>query len=602
MKRSYLFILTYSALLFLFPPIIQVFAVIVLALYLFTTEKFPIDITSFYIMILLIILGLVSPEEGVSGFSNAATITVLSMFILSGGIEKTGVIHKLGRLIFGIAKKNLLLQILLIGLIAAPISGLFNNTAVVAIFLPMIVNFCIRHKIHATKLLIPLSYTAMLGGTLTVIGTSSNILANSILADQNLPTFSMFEFSIIGLIVLAVGLLYFVTIGHFLLPERKSETQASKYKSNFFAELQIQEGSEWIGKNLHEIKFIDKYEAKVFKLIRNNKSYIRDAKKMALENKDVIVFYADEQKIIELEALPNSRLLLDFDPDRRHSGTADYKMAKVVVPGKYSGRKLDNLDFHSQFGISIVGIHRDELNVSRLADMRLHTSEIFLVKAPEAALEKVRKSNSLILLEEVDQQYDREKTWKAIVIMLLVVGLAALNILPIMVSALLGVFLMFITGCLSSDEVYKSVNWEVIFLLAGLIPLGIAIENSGAAALIANSIVNVAGDIQPIVLLAALYLITTLLTEVISNNAAIVLLVPIAINVAMQLNLNPLALTLIVMFASSTSFLSPVGYQTNTMVYGAGNYKFTDFFKVGFLLNLILMVVTSFAIYYFIGL
>jgi len=591
----------YIAGLFFIPPIIQVFGVILFALYLFTTEKFPVDITAFFIMILLIVLGLVSPSQGVSGFASSATITVLCMFILSGGVAKTGVIQKIGHFVFGIAKNSRTLQILLIALIAAPISGLFSNTAVVAIFLPMVITLSQKSKTPATKLLIPLSFLSMLGGTLTLVGTSANILANSILLDSGLPTFGMFDFTVIGLMVLVVGIIYLVTIGPMLLPNRKDDDVDSPLNSTFFSELEIKAKSPLIGKTLKESKFQTVYDCSVHKIIRNGTSLIKGIENTKIKEKDIIMFSADEQRIIELNHHKHEKLLLDFSRDNRRMRQGFGSIAKMVVPNAFYGKTVRHLNFREKYGASIIGIQRQNVKAQRCEDVRLKRGEIFLVKAAPANLQTLQKNKRFIFLEEVAQKYDKTKTWKALSIMALVVGLAAFGVLPIMVSALLGVFLMFFTQCLKAEEVYEAVSWDIIFLLAGLIPLGIAMQESGAADLIAGSLVGVSESLPPFILLCIMYLVTTLLTEVISNNAAVVLLVPISISIASKLGLNPLSLTLIVMFAASTSLLSPVGYQTNTMVYGAGNYKFTDFIKVGLLLNILLLFTTSFGVYYFIG-
>ena len=591
--------------LILASPVLKVAIIILWALYLFTTEKFPVDITAMLIMIVLIVSKLVTPEQGVSGFSNTATITVLCMFILSAGIEKTGIIQKIGNMVFGFVGDSEVLQLLMISIIIIPLSGFVNNTAAVAIFLPMILSLSHKSKTPATKLLIPLSFISMLGGTLTLLGTSTNILASSILEKSNLEGFSMFEFIHIGAIISITGVLYFTFIGRFLLPSRKNtDTKEEKIASQFLAELQIQKGSKFIGKTLKDSKFSEKFEVEVVKIIRGKKSFVRNMHNQDLFEDDVIVIYGNEQRIIELDERENEKILLNFDSTNRRISTGTSKIVKVLIKGTHrtQNKTFEQLGFRRRYPASVIGMHREDSEVitQRIADLKLKSGEVFLVKVAQSNLQALQQSNELMLLEEIEQEYDPRKMGSAILIMSAVVLLAAFNVLPIMVSALVGVFLMFLTKCLNPNEIYRSVAWDVVFLLAGVIPLGIAIQESGAANLVATSIASASFFFSPLIILGLFYLTTTILTQILSNNAAVVLLMPIAISVAQNVEgLGIKALSLAVMFAASTCFLSPVGYQTNTMVYGAGNYKFSDFLKVGAPLNLILLFLTTFLIYYF---
>ena len=588
-------------------PVIKVITVILAALYLFTTEKFPVDLTSMFIMIILIISGLVTPEQGVSGFSNTATITVLCMFILSAGIEKTGVVHKIGNFVFDFIKNSELLQIAMIALVIAPLSGFINNTAAVAIFLPMVLKLSSKSKTPATKLLIPLSYISMLGGTLTIVGTSTNILANSILEKAFLPSFTMFEFTKIGFIILVVGIFYFLFIGRFLLPSRKNEdNDEEKVVNKFLAELKIEEDSSFINKTLKEIKFEEKFDLEILKIIRGKKSFVKNVTSQVLEKGDVLVIFAEEQRVIELDGRANEKLLLNFDDSIRRMPPDTSRIVKVLVKSVHAfhQKTLEEIGFWKKYSAAIIGLHRQEKEIlsQRLSTLKLESGEVFLVKVSKANVQALRQSPDLMLFEEIKQEYDPKKMLSAFTIMILVVLMPVFNILPIMVSALCGVFLMFITKCLSPNEIYSSVHWNVIFLLAGLIPLGIAMQESGASNLVANSIIGLSDFLSPVIILGLFYLVTTVLTEIISNNAAVVLLLPIGVAVAQKLGLDPKAFALAIMFAASTSFLSPVGYQTNTMVFGAGNYRFSDFIKVGAPLNLILLFLTTFLIYHFFGL
>lgn len=578
--------------------IFLVFLVIFGALFLFITERFPVDITAFLLLITLTTLGIFFPDsfpsvsEGLSGLSNNATVTVLAMFVLSAGIQKTGIVYHLGKRIFSFVGNSEVRQLFAIGIFVGPISAFINNTAAVAILLPMILDLARRSGTSATKLLIPLSFFGMLGGTMTLIGTSTNILASDILGSTTGKEIGLFEFSGLGMVVFAIGLVYFLLVGRFLLPDREGEK--TKKDEEFLTEVVIEKESEFLGKTIKESHFEHKTESHVIKIIRDKTSFIKNAGEKVLEEGDILVLRTTEQRIIDLAKKTGIKLLPNFDEDMRRR-TIGGKVVKILIRGGYflTKKNIDEIDF---WGAAIVGIRRRDFSAQRLGSMKAESGEIMLVSASLASLKKIKNSKDVLLLEEIEEEFQPEKMWTALGIVAGVVGVSAIFNFPIVISALAGVIAMFLTKCIAKDELYNAINWEVIFLLAGVIPLGIAMQKSGAAGLIAERIADVSGGASPIFVLAIFYLVTTLLTETISNNAAVVLLVPIAVSVGAELYLDPFPIVLAVMFAASTSFLTPVGYQTNTMVYGSGNYKFSDFVKVGAPLNIILLFSTVFLI------
>jgi len=610
-KKKFLeicFCITFILLMIFAGDVIRVFAVVLLALFLFTTEKLPMHITAILIMTILMVSGLITAQEGVSGFSSPATITVLSMFILSAGVQKTGLLHFLGRYLFALAGKSAFRQILVVSFFVGPISGFINNTAVVAIMLPMILSLSQKTKTSATKLLIPLSYVSMAGGMLSLLGTSTSILANDILKlSDKIAPFGIFEFSFLGLIVLSVSIIYFLVIGVHLLPNRNNKEKSGKIEieSDFLVELQVLKKSALIGKTLEKSGFLKKWELTLIKIIRNKHSYVKDAKGKEIEEGDIIVVLADEQRIIEIDddKKKNVKVLLNFDENFKNKSIAESgKIFKVLTKSRlFNERNINEIDFLERFNSAVVGVHRKEIDVKRLGKIDLEIGEILLVKANEKRLKEIMNSDDVLVIENVKKEFIKSKMWVSLAILIFVILIAGFNILPIMVSALVGIILMVVFGCVESEDVGNSVSWNIIFLLAGVIPLGIAMEKTGAALVIAELIATFGILLPPILVLGLFYLVTTLLTEIISNNAAVVLLVPIAISVAEKIGSEPRSFVLAVIFAASTSFLSPVGYQTNTMVYGIGNYKFSDFAKVGALLNFILLILTTYLISIFFG-
>jgi di/tricarboxylate transporter len=594
-----------------------VFVIIGIALYLFATEKFPLDITAILILITLISIPLLfhsqwlldrgvnlrstfpTVTEGLSGLSSTATVTVLAMFILSAGIQRSGLIHTLGKFLFPVMGHSEFRQILVIATLVGLVSGFINNTAAVAIAIPMVLDLARRSGSLASRILLPVSFFAMLGGTLTVIGTSTNILASAILADSAEfgREIGMFEFSHLGLIVLATGLIYFLTAGRLLMPKKDAAKLQSDDAEYFIVELGIPEGSELIGQTLEAAEFEMKTAAKILKLVRGTQSHIKRAATTSLQVDDVIQVRGSLRQIMDLIKSDNVEVLSEFGDTRRVR--KDGNLVRVLLRNEriFQGRSAREVDFWQRYQARPIGLEVDKVSSRRLADEALRVGEIVLVEISATALVGLRKHPDAVVLEVFEDEFDKRRMWTSAGIVAGVVFGAVLTPLPIVVTALLGVVAMVATGSLAEEDLYSGVSWNVIFLLAGVIPLGIAMTKSGAADWLGGLLAVYALDWHPLLILMALYTITTLMTELVSNNASVVVLVPVAISLADLLNLAIFPMVLIVMFAASTSFLTPIGYQTNTMIYGTGLYKFTDFAKVGGPLNLLLMVVTSTAVY-----
>jgi len=572
------------------------------ALIMFAAEALPVSVTALSVMASLMALGLVDPREGVSGFSNPATITVLAMFGLSAGIRQTGALNALSAWVFRFAGGNRFKQILALTLLVAPASGFINNTAAVAIMLPLTLELAKRAKTPSTRLLIPLSYLSMAGGMLTLVGTSTNLLASSALEDLGMPAIGMFDFSALGLVALMTTALYLTTVGRWLLPDRDGPEAAPArhgVDGPFLTEVRVQRDSRLIGAPLEAGDFLDTFHATAVRLSRNGKTFRKQATKKPLQEGDVLTLRAPEQSVIRLEQDERYgvRLLYDFDPGgRRPSPNATHLVRALARTPRAFRRRMAALSLRERYGVRLAGVQRAHGDAPRLSDLTIEPGDILLLKASTTALRRLERAPELLTLDTFEKAFVKPKAWPAFAILAGVIVTAAVGALPIMTAALVGLLLMVFSGCLEPEDLHQSVEWEVIFLLAGVIPLAIAMEKSGAVALAADALVGVAGFLPPLALLICFYVITTLLTEIVSNNASIVILTPVAVAVAAKLGLNPMAFVFATMFAASTSFLTPIGYQTNTMVYAAGNYRFSDFFKVGAPLNALLAVVTPIGI------
>lgn len=594
-----------------------VFLVVAGALYLFASEALPLDITAILILITVMVIPLLghsqwlldrgidlqaafpTVSEGLSGLSSTATVTVLAMFILSAGIQRSGLIHVLGKAVFPLVGNSELRMILIIAALVGGVSGFINNTAAVAVAIPLVLDMAKRLKMLASRLLMPVSFFGMLGGTLTLIGTSTNILASAIMKDQ--PEFGrqigMFEFTHLGLIVLGVGLLYFVTIGRLLLPKTDRVKIQGEDDETFIIELGVRDESELVGKTLEENRFAARAGVEVLKLVHGQTAHVKRAEDTKIKAGDVLQVRGNLRQVMDLIKSEEVEVLSEMGGAQQVR--ADGQLVRVLLRDRqvFKGKTAADVDFWKRYQARLIGLETDMVQSRRLADEKLHVGEIALLQLSDTALVSLRRRHDLVLLEEAKDDFDRRRMWIAGGIVAGVVLGAALTPMPIVVTALLGIVAMVATGCVKKDDMYTSVSWDVIFLLAGVIPLGIAMTKSGAADWLGGLLAMHASGWHPILVLMALYAVTTLLTELVSNNASVVILVPVAISLGQLLQIDILPLVLAVMFAASTSFLSPIGYQTNTMIFGTGLYKFTDFAKVGAPLNAILMVVTSVSIH-----
>lgn len=579
-----------------------VLAVILLVLVLFVTEALPLAITALLGVVLLMGTGILEPEEGLAGFSNTATITVLAIFVLSAGLERTGVIHRLTAWLLRRAGKNVRRQALVMGSVAGPLSGFVNNTAVVAILIPAALRLARESGRSPSKILMPLSFFAMTGGMLTIIGTSTNLLGNGLLPRLGIEPFRFFEFTLVGVAALLIALVYFLTIGFRLLPERgKGNIVDPLDLTGFLAEFQVPEDALVVGKRIDEVGFRPKADVQVVRHVRGGIQRT-PRPEIVLEPGDMLVVQGSRERLESLTALtglmplPEVEHPLETEPeDEGRLATAE----ALIPPGSpVEGKSLAGLRFHNRYGLQVLAVrHHSRVAMGALAKARLSAGDVLLVQGTSDAIDRIAQDPGFVLTRERGREEFRTgRLWTAFGIMLAVVGLAAAGIFPIVVTALAGAVLMVMTGCLKMNEFVDSVHWDVVLLIAAAIPLGIALEKSGAAGLLASALIPMGHYLPPIVFLMVLFFITSLVTSILSNAAAVVVLLPITAAAAGAVDLDPRPFALAVILAASTSMLTPIGYQTNTMIYAAGRYRFADFTKVGGPLNLLLAVLLPFVI------
>ena len=582
--------------------IVLTLGVTAIALILFTVERFPADITALGVMVALVLLKQVSPQEGIAGFSNPATITVMAMFILSAGVARTGVLQNASSWLIQWGGKRLSQQIVTLGLIVGPMSGLINNTAVVSVFLPIVEDFCQQHRISPSKLLMPLSFATILGGMITVIGTSTSVLASGLSADLGLGEFSLFQFTALGAITFAIGLAYLAWVAPHLLPNRKIDDRGLSQKygmKDYVSELVITPRSSLVGQTLQGSQLQRRFDVDVLELLRDNTHFPQPFADKTLEVGDILLARGGKQDLLRIRESEGLEILPDVQFGQKswqgnmgeEEGIAE---ALVIANSDLIGSTLKDMRFRQRYNVTVLAIRRgQEVLRDRMGKVPLRFGDLLLVQGPKQSLVGIQTGRNLLLLEQRDLETLRtNKANIALTIGLSVIVATAVTDYPILVTALAGVVAMIVTGCLKPGELYQAVRWDVIFLLACLIPLGTAMQNSGATEWLANQLVRVGGDLSSYWLLTLVYVLTVLLTAVLSNNASIILLLPIGAQVANAIGVSPLTVIFVITFAASNSFMTPIGYQTNTMVYAAGGYRFLDFLRVGGPLSLIMTVIT----------
>ncbi len=573
---------------------ILVLAILVGTVALFVSEKYPLDLVAMIGLGTLLIFGLVTPQEGFSGFSNPATLTVAAMFVLSSGLQKTGATAAVGRLMVKYGRDHYTALVVIMGTVTV-MSAFVNNTAAVAVFIPLVTILANRRRIAASKLLIPLSYASQFGGVCTLIGTSTNLLVSSISEQAGYGAFSMFEFSRMGLILFGAGVVYFLVFGRWLLPDRQvREVTAAYHLGEYVAEMRIRRNSPLIGKSVLESRLGEEHDVTVLRVMETGEPGWAPLR-VVLEQDHVLLVRGSLANLMRLRAALRLEMNVDFKLRDETLQSEDIRVVQALVaPGSsLIGHTLKELDFRTHYNALVLAMQRrSEAINDKLSSVRLSLGDALLVQAHEAEIRSLRRNRDFIVLNEVPGAVLQRKVPLVVGILLAVVGLAAFDVFPILVTALLGCVALLMTRVLQLDEAYRAINWQVIFLLAGILPLGIAMQTSGAAGFLAERAVGLVGDIGPVAVLAAIYLMTSIMTDTMTNAAAAVLLAPIAISTAEQIGVDPRPFLMAITFAASTGFSTPVGYQTNTMIYNPGGYKYTDFLRTGVPLSILFWILS----------
>jgi di/tricarboxylate transporter len=586
--------------------------VIIGAVVLFISEKFSIDLVALMIMGALVVTGVISPLESMAGFSNSATMTVAFMFVISAAILKTGSLQYVTGLLTSIFRNHYQRGVILLMLTVSAVSAFINNTPVVAVMIPVTTQIAKNANRAASKLLIPVSYASIFGGTCTLIGTSTNILVNGIAEQNGIEAFSMFSFTPLGLIFVAVGSAFMILFGQRLLPSRKagSDSELETSLLEYLAEIEILPESGLSGKSILSSPLVKELEIEILELRRQSTTLNLPQGDTVLMVGDILKVRCNVEKIrqvkdsLKVKVMPFS----DENADSEDQAAGSSAFVELVIPtnSELEGKTLREFDFRRRFRASPLAIrHREEVLQEQLQDVKLRAGDVILCEMKSHYLAQHKGTNRdqnvpfIILSEQGILNFNRKQFYLVMSIVVGVIFTASVNLLPIVTSTMLGVIALVLTGVLNMKEVYRSIQWPIVFLLAGALSLGVAMQNSGLAEMIAKMIVDQFSSYGPVAILAGIYLLTSILTELMSNNATAALVAPLSIATAMQLGLSPVPFLVATMFAASSSFMTPIGYQTNTMIYSAGGYKFKDFMRVGIWLNLLFWIISVALIPYF---
>jgi di/tricarboxylate transporter len=598
--------------------IILVFSILFLTILLFAFEVFTVDKIAMFIIASLALTGLVEPEEAIAGFSNSATITVLSLMIIALALEDNGVIASLARFLKNLHVLPLFLLLPVFMFITGGISAFINTTAVVIVFIKIISELAKRFKLPQAKLLLPISFAGILGGSCTLMGTSTNLIVNSVAKDLGAERFGFFEFSFFGFVFLAVGILV-VTVASKWLPKDSKENLHDLYDlENFVTTVVIGKNSKLIGKKIEDTFLYTNPEISILKLTRRKQITNAPGRYITLKANDKLLLMCDLENLAKLnedEGLSVHKTQEKPKTEiKSENGDETETVAKqndlgfvelLILPGSVLiGKTLKQLrkqTFQNALPIAIkkrknIRNTQERLVRKDIEQITLKPGDRLLVEIPKNDIGQLDDMENVAVLREhkTKPPVNTKKRTLSFAILLLVIGLAASGILPILVSALTGVSLLLLTRCLELNDVYHRINWQVIFLLAGMIPLGIAMNNTGADKWISDQLLMILSGQSNLAVIGLIFLITMLMSSVVSNNATAIIMTPIAIAVAVGLDLSMKPFILSVLFGANFSFFTPMGYQTNTLIYGMGFYKFKHFFIIGGILSIVLWILGTF--------
>lgn len=575
-----------------------VLLIAIAAMVAFVSERVPGEIVSLAVLCTLAVSGILDSATVLSGFASDAVVAVGAMFVISAALESSGALRLIPELFSRYARSRNLFRALLMP-VTGFLSAFVNNTAVVAVLLPTVIQIARDRGWSPQRFLIPLSFSSQFGGVCTLIGTSTNLLVHGLALSIGLSGFTMFEFTGLGLVFLFAGSMYLMLFSRWLLPERTGAEPESLFEVEDFVTEVVVTGESIVGKSVESLNLPGKFGLSPIDLIRGDRRFWRPAN-IHLQLDDVIRVSGAVKNLTTLDARSGLSLRPEQKLDSVLESDQQRRLIQVMVPAQssYINRTPADLGLAERYNAVLLAVRRHGTPITRkLSEVHFQVGDVMLFMSTSVGATALQKSHEFVVLREQHHQpVQIRSVLKPLAITAAVIAFAAVGWMPIYLSALLGCIALILTRTLSSTEAFQAVQWRVLFLIAGMLPLGIAMEKTGLASLSVSAFLEATGTASPLIVLSLLYLVTAILTEFLSNNAAAVLLFPVALSLADHFGVDPKPFLVAITFAASSSFTTPVGYQTNTMVYDAGNYRFFDFVRIGLPLNVIFWIIASICI------
>ncbi|MBN2630767.1 MAG: SLC13 family permease [Rhodobacteraceae bacterium] len=567
-------------------------AILVGMLVLFVRETYPVEVTAIGGASLMLVLGILPEADAAKALSNAAPWTIAAMFIIMGGLVRTGALDNATQLALRYVETHPKSALVVICLSVVTLSAFMNNTPIVVLMIPVFMQIARKLHLAPSKLMIPLSYMSIFGGTTTLIGTSTNLVVDGVARQRGLEPFGIFEITPLGIAASVVGLGYLALFTRKLLPDRDSMAMmlTDRSQMKFFTEVVVPEGSPIIGQKVDSVPLFKRDNMRVVDVLRGDASLRRQLAEVVLQFGDRVVLRTPMSEVLALQESKELRMV------EKLSSVQTTTVEVLITPGcAMVGRSLGSMRLRRRYGVYQLAVHRKNQNIGRqLDDLIVQVGDTLLLEGAPADIQRLAAEMEVVDISvPSDRAYRRTKAPIVMLVLAGVVGLSALNAAPILVLAMIGVGVVLLTRCIDADEAFGFVEGRLLALIFAMLAVGAGLEHSGAIQMVVGSIAPYLTGLPPFFLILTVYAITSVLTEMVSNTAVAVIMAPVAIALATQLGFDPRPLLVAVMFGASAAFSTPIGYQTNTLVYGPGGYRFSDFLRIGVPLNIVMMVAIS---------